>query len=109
MTALPVIPLTPTDGWCDDPNASQNYNRLVTLPYTFSHEKLWREDYVYDLIVVVGYNDDPVMPNKGSAIFMHLARDGYTPTEGCVALAKKDLLEILKNTGLQSHLNILKL
>lgn len=94
VTALAVEPLTPEAGWCDDP-ASPLYNRPVRLPSPLSHEKLWREDHIYDLIVVLGYNDDPVVPGKGSAIFLHLARDDYSSTEGCVACARQDLLSLL--------------
>jgi L,D-peptidoglycan transpeptidase YkuD (ErfK/YbiS/YcfS/YnhG family) len=93
-TALPAQPIAPDDGWCDDP-ADLNYNRPVAHPYPGSAERLWREDGVYDLVVVLGYNDDPVVPGKGSAIFMHLARPDYAPTEGCVALARADLEALL--------------
>lgn len=94
-TALPVEALIPEAGWCDDP-ASPFYNLPVLLPFPMSHEKLWRDDSVYDLIVVLGYNDAPPIPGKGSAIFLHLARPDYSPTEGCVACAKDDLLALLK-------------
>ncbi|MBC8269640.1 MAG: L,D-transpeptidase family protein [Rhodospirillaceae bacterium] len=94
-TALPVSQLSKTDGWCDDP-ASADYNKPVTLPHPARHEELWRDDAVYDLIVEIGCNDDPVVPGKGSAIFMHVAKPDYTPTEGCVALALDDLLELLR-------------
>lgn len=94
-TALPVEALIPEAGWCDDP-ASPFYNLPVLLPFPMSHEKLWRDDGVYDLIVVLGYNDAPPVPGKGSAIFLHLARPDYSPTEGCVACAKDDLLALLK-------------
>lgn len=93
-TALPVQALTPTDGWCDAPG-DPNYNRPVILPYPASCEDLWREDHVYDIIVILGHNDDPVIESLGSAIFFHLARDHYTPTEGCVAVARPDMLRIL--------------
>jgi L,D-peptidoglycan transpeptidase YkuD (ErfK/YbiS/YcfS/YnhG family) len=93
-TKLPVRALTKNDGWCDDSTCIA-YNRLVQLPHRGSHEKLWREDDVYDIIAVVGYNDDPPVPGNGSAIFMHIAREGYSPTAGCVALAKDDLLRVL--------------
>ncbi|MBI2410071.1 L,D-transpeptidase family protein [Candidatus Kaiserbacteria bacterium] len=92
-TVLPTRPLSPDDGWSDDV-ALPEYNTLVKLPYSGSHEELWRQDDLYDLIVVLGYNDPPVA-GKGSAIFMHVAREAYTPTAGCVALSKVDLLEIL--------------
>jgi len=94
-TALPTKMLNLDDGWCDDPK-DKNYNKFVKLPYPASAEKLWREDYLYDIIVVLDYNDGPIIPGKGSAIFMHIARESYSPTDGCVALALPDLLEILK-------------
>ncbi len=93
-TGLEIISLRPNDGWCDAPGDAR-YNRPVLTPYTASHETLWREDHVYDLIVELGYNDDPVVTGKGSAIFMHIAREAYQPTEGCVALHAVDLREIL--------------
>ena len=86
--------ITPADGWCDDPDAA-DYNRLVRLPCTARHERLWREDGLYDLVVTLGYNDDPPHPGRGSAIFLHVAREDYAPTEGCVALAPQDLLAVL--------------
>jgi L,D-peptidoglycan transpeptidase YkuD (ErfK/YbiS/YcfS/YnhG family) len=94
-TGLPGTALAPHMGWCDDPR-NQDYNRQVDLPFPASHEKLWREDHVYDLIVVLGYNDQPVVPGKGSAIFLHLARPDFSPTEGCVACGLQDLLDLLK-------------
>ena len=97
-TRLPLRELSINDGWCDDPDQVE-YNRLVTLPYPASHERLWRDDSIYDVIVEVGYNDSPPVPGKGSAIFIHLARDGYTATEGCVALRLDDLLQVLHVCG----------
>jgi L,D-peptidoglycan transpeptidase YkuD (ErfK/YbiS/YcfS/YnhG family) len=94
LTQLPVIALRPDMGWCDDP-AHPDYNRQVALPFSAGHEKLWREDHVYDLIVVLGYNDDPVIPGRGSAIFLHLARPDFSPTEGCIACSQQDLLDLL--------------
>ena len=93
-TRLPVSALRPSDGWCDAPG-DPAYNRPVTLPYPASAERLWRDDNVYDLIVVLGYNDAPVIRGRGSAIFLHVARPDYSPTEGCVALAEADLLSVL--------------
>jgi L,D-peptidoglycan transpeptidase YkuD (ErfK/YbiS/YcfS/YnhG family) len=92
--AVPVQPLAPHDGWCDDPTHPA-YNRMVRLPVNASAEALWRDDPVYDIIGVLGWNDDPVQPNRGSAIFLHLARPDYAPTEGCVALALDDLRRVL--------------
>lgn len=94
VTGLAVVALQPDDGWCDDPS-SPDYNRLVKRPFDASHEVLWREDQVYDVIVELGYNDAPVEPGRGSAIFMHVARHDYSGTEGCVALDLSDLLTLL--------------
>jgi L,D-peptidoglycan transpeptidase YkuD (ErfK/YbiS/YcfS/YnhG family) len=94
QSGLPVELLVAEAGWCDDP-ADVFYNRRVILPYPAGHEKLWREDHLYDLIVALGYNDDPVLPGRGSAIFLHVARPDYSPTEGCVACARDDLLVLL--------------
>ncbi len=96
---LPVEPLCPLDGWCDDPT-HRDYNRHVTLPHPARHERLWRDDHVYDIIVVLGYNDDPVRPGAGSAIFMHLPPAGGGPTEGCIAMAEPELRRLLA-AGLQ--------
>jgi L,D-peptidoglycan transpeptidase YkuD (ErfK/YbiS/YcfS/YnhG family) len=91
---LPVAEIEPDDAWCDVPG-DPNYNRLVRLPYASIDERLWREDSLYDLIAVVGFNDSPVVSAKGSAIFVHLARPDYGPTQGCVALSREDLLQAL--------------
>jgi L,D-peptidoglycan transpeptidase YkuD (ErfK/YbiS/YcfS/YnhG family) len=93
-TGLRVVALTPRDGWCDAPGDAK-YNQPVRLPYGAGTESLWRADEVYDLIVPLGYNDAPAIPGLGSAIFLHLARPGYPPTQGCVALAPGDLLAFL--------------
>ncbi len=93
-TGLPVDAIRPEDGWCDAP-ADPSYNRPVRLPYPASAERMWRDDDVYDLVAVLGHNDNPVIPGMGSAIFLHLAREGYPPTEGCVALARPDLEALL--------------
>ena len=93
-TAFETQALDENDGWSDDVNLPE-YNTHVRLPYNGSHEKLWRDDDLYDIIVVLGYNDSPPVLGRGSAIFMHVAREGYTPTAGCIALSKEDLLEIL--------------
>lgn len=98
LTALPMAPLHPADGWCDDPG-HPDYNRPVRLPHAARHEVMWRDDGVYDVVVVLGHNDDPPQPGRGSAIFMHVARPGYLPTEGCIALALSDLLEVLALCG----------
>jgi L,D-peptidoglycan transpeptidase YkuD (ErfK/YbiS/YcfS/YnhG family) len=94
VTRLPVSAIARDDGWCDDP-AHADYNRRIKLPHPARHEILWRDDALYDLIVILGYNDAPVVPGKGSAIFMHVARPLWQPTEGCVALAPIDLRAVL--------------
>ena len=94
QTALHTAVLAPDDGWCDAPS-DPNYNRLVKLPYAASAEKLWRDDHLYDVVAVLGFNDDPVVPGKGSAIFLHVVREDFAPTEGCVALSLPDLLDVL--------------
>ena len=92
--AAPVEPLAPEDGWCDD-TAHADYNRPVSLPHPARHEALWRQDGIYDLIGVLDWNRAPVAPDRGSAIFLHLARPGMPPTEGCVALEDSDLRRLL--------------
>ncbi|MDH3231126.1 MAG: L,D-transpeptidase family protein [Alphaproteobacteria bacterium] len=97
-TGLPAAALAEDLGWCDDANEPL-YNQPVQLPFAGSHEVLWREDSVYDVIVVLGHNDSPPVPGKGSAIFMHVAQPDYGPTDGCIALALADLLEVLALCG----------
>jgi len=92
---LSVQPMSPADGWCDDPK-DRAYNRLITRPYPGRHEQMWREDTIYDLVLVIGHNDEPVVPGKGSAVFLHLAQPGFTPTEGCVAFARADFIALLQ-------------
>lgn len=108
MTFLPLLPISPDDGWCDaagDPN----YNRPVRLPYAASHEEMWREDHLYDIVVPLGYNDNPVVDGRGSAIFFHIAneKDGsFEATAGCVALPLVDMLEVLKLCGRDTVMRI---
>jgi L,D-peptidoglycan transpeptidase YkuD (ErfK/YbiS/YcfS/YnhG family) len=97
-TTLETRVTAPDDGWCDAPD-DPNYNRAVKLPYPASAERLWREDHVYDLVMVLGHNDDPPVPGMGSAIFLHLAREDYSGTEGCVALARPDIEALLAVAG----------
>ena len=92
--AVAAEPLAPDDGWCDDPT-HPDYNRMIRLPHPARHEALWRDDAVYDLIGVLGWNDAPAIRNRGSAIFLHVARPDFAPTEGCVALALADLRDLL--------------
>ncbi len=102
---LVMAEIQPNDGWCDAPG-DPAYNQPVSLPYGASTESMWRADGLYDLVVILGHNDDPVVPGAGSAIFMHVASPGYGPTEGCVALAREDLLELLRDLDDSSEIEI---
>ena len=105
VTDLPCREIDPNDGWCDDP-ADPAYNRPVGLPYPARHERLWREDGLYDVVVILGHNDAPPIPGHGSCIFLHVAADAYRATEGCVALARTDLLTLLRWAGPGSVIRI---
>jgi L,D-peptidoglycan transpeptidase YkuD (ErfK/YbiS/YcfS/YnhG family) len=104
-TSLPVSAISPDDGWCDDP-ADAHYNCPVKLPYGASAERLWRDDELYDVVVVLGYNDDPPLPGRGSAIFFHLATPGFAPTAGCVAVHRLDMIRLLAHCGPGTQLEI---
>ena len=103
---LPARPISEHDGWCDDPR-SPTYNRLVHVPNEWSAERMWREDGLYDLVVVVGYNDDPPEGEWGSAIFLHVAREDYAPTKGCVAFSQADLMELVSLLDRDTRLRVL--
>ncbi|MEO1189666.1 MAG: L,D-transpeptidase family protein [Pseudomonadota bacterium] len=105
-TVLPTIPLRELDGWCDAPEHPL-YNRPVRLPFEASHERLWRNDHVYDLIVEIAHNDDPVEPYRGSAVFLHLSRDDFRPTEGCVAIPLDYMRAVLRIATAESYVQIL--
>jgi L,D-peptidoglycan transpeptidase YkuD (ErfK/YbiS/YcfS/YnhG family) len=93
-TLLPTIPIDPYLGWCDDP-CDRSYNRPVRLPHRASHEMMWREDHLYDVVVVLDYNLATPQPNVGSAIFLHLAAPGFAPTAGCVAVSLETMRRVL--------------
>jgi L,D-peptidoglycan transpeptidase YkuD (ErfK/YbiS/YcfS/YnhG family) len=95
VTKFKKIKITKDMGWCDDPN-SKFYNKLIRLPSKFGHEKLYRKDDIYNLIIVLDYNMNPVTKNKGSAIFIHLAKKNYKPTQGCMGLKQNDLIKLIK-------------
>jgi len=82
-------------GWCDDPKSNQ-YNKLIKLPFAYNHEKLFKKENIYDIILVLNYNMNPVKKNKGSAIFIHVARNNFKKTEGCVAIKKLNLIKLIK-------------
>jgi len=102
-TALALKPVRPDDGWCDAA-ADRNYNCPVSHPYPASAERLWRRDGLYDVFLVVDYNRRPRVRGLGSAIFMHVAGQGLAPTEGCIALSRKDLLKVMAAIGPRTRL-----
>ncbi len=104
-TRLPVAAISQDDGWCDD-SADAAYNRPVKLPYKTRAERLWRADRLYDLVAVLGHNDDPPVAGAGSVIFLHVATPDYAPTEGCVALAADDLRRVLAEADATSRVVI---
>ena len=103
-TEVKKIKIKKNMGWCDDPD-SFHYNKQIKLPSKFSHEKLYRKDNLYDLFLVVNYNTNPVIKNKGSAIFLHITKDSYKKTKGCIALKRGDLIQLVskikKNTKIK--------
>ena len=104
ISSIKKIKIKKNMGWCDDPSSSY-YNKQVKLPSKYNHERLYRKDNLYDLILVLNYNTNPIIKNKGSAIFLHIAKKKYQPTKGCVALKKQDLIQltsvIKKNTKIK--------
>jgi len=94
ITKLKCIEIKKNMGWCDDLR-SKRYNKLITINNDFSHEKLFRKDLKYDLLIPIKYNFNKIVPGKGSCIFLHLTQN-FKPTAGCVALSKKDFLILLK-------------
>ncbi|KQO67742.1 L,D-transpeptidase catalytic domain protein [Methylobacterium sp. Leaf94] len=103
---LPLRPSAPGDGWCDDAR-DRRYNRPIRLPAPgVGHERMWREDGLYDLVVDLDHNRGPIRPGRGSAIFLHVARGGFLPTEGCVALRRADLVRLLRRVGPGTRMRI---
>ncbi|MDB5510757.1 MAG: L,D-transpeptidase catalytic domain protein [Enterovirga sp.] len=97
-TALPLVPIRRDLGWSDDP-ADRRYNRPVPLPSPFGHECMWREDALYDLLLDLSVNRGPIVPGHGSAIFLHSARPGFRPTEGCVAVDRRTVARLVERIG----------
>ncbi|HEX8167564.1 MAG TPA: L,D-transpeptidase family protein [Beijerinckiaceae bacterium] len=95
---LPLAPIRADDGWCDDPR-DRNYNRPVRLPYPAGHERMARDDGLYDVVLDLAWNRGPVRKGRGSAIFLHCARPGFTPTEGCVAIDPNAIARLLARIG----------
>ena len=105
-TSLPTVAIATDLGWCNDSGAPA-YNRLVRLPHTGRCERMRRQDHLYDVLVELAYNDSPVVPGRGSAIFLHLARPDFGPTEGCVAIAIEPMARILAECDVTTRLRIL--
>ncbi len=102
---LPSRTTRPGDGWCDD-TGHRRYNRPIALPFAASHERMWRDDHLYDAVVEIGWNDRPAIRGRGSAIFLHLARPGYAPTEGCVAVSARDMRRLLARLTPRTRIDI---
>ena len=93
-------------GWCDDPK-SKKYNQIIKLPFKFNFEKLYRNDDIYDIIFVLSFNTNPIIKNKGSAIFIHIAKRNYSPTKGCVAIKKDDIKKLAREINRKTKVKIL--
>ena len=104
--SFPTTVIENNYGWCDDIN-SKEYNKLIKFPFKESAERLFRSDNIYDIICVLNYNLDPIVKNKGSAIFLHIARDDYSGTQGCVAISEKNLVLLLTMININTELNII--
>jgi len=104
-TSIKKIKIKRSTGWCDDQN-SKFYNKQIKLPSKFSHEKLYRNDNLYDLILVSNYNMNPIIKNKGSAIFIHVAKNSYEKTKGCIALKKEHLIKLLSQIKKDTKIKI---
>jgi L,D-peptidoglycan transpeptidase YkuD (ErfK/YbiS/YcfS/YnhG family) len=104
-TALPVRPIRPADGWCDDP-ADRRYNRPVRLPCRSSHEAMWRDDPLYDIVLDLAWNRGPIRRGRGSAIFLHIAGPGFEPTAGCVAVDRRAVRRLLAAIGPRTRIEI---
>ena len=104
-TKLKKIPINKKMGWCDDPNSDQ-YNKIINYPFKFSAEKLWKKENIYDIIIIIDYNLNPVIKNKGSAIFLHIAKKKYQPTNGCIAVNKKNIRLITSTLNKKTKLKI---
>ncbi|MCB4767323.1 L,D-transpeptidase family protein [Ancylobacter sp. Lp-2] len=97
-SGLPLRRTRPDDLWCDAP-AHGRYNRPVRAPFGPSHEEMWRPDRLYDLVLVLDHNQRPRRAQRGSAVFVHLAREGFEPTAGCIAFRRADLMRLLPRIG----------
>ena len=104
-TIFKLIKIEKNMGWCNDPR-SKRYNKEIKIPFNFSYEKLYRRDSLYDLILVLDYNHNPIIKNKGSAIFIHLASEKYKSTAGCIGLKKNNLINLISKIKLKEKIMI---
>lgn len=104
-TRLPLRPIRPDDGWCDDPR-DRRYNRPVRRPYAASHEAMWRDDHLYDIVLDLAWNRGPIVRGRGSAIFLHLAKGDFAPTAGCVAVQPSAVRRLLERIGPETIIEI---
>ena len=100
-----TIPINKNSGWCDDIRSTY-YNKFIKFPFSYNAEFLYREDDIYNIICIINYNTNPIIKNKGSAIFLHVANIDYSGTAGCLALKQDDLIELLQNIDLDTRINI---
>ena len=103
-TKLTKLGIYKNMGWCDDP-LSKNYNKLIRFPFAYNAEKLYRNDNIYDIVLVLNFNTDPIIKNRGSAIFIHIAKKNYRNTEGCIAIKKTDLKKLVKKINKKTIIN----
>jgi len=103
---LKTIAIKKNMGWCDDSN-SKNYNQLIKIPFKHTYEKLWIRENIYDIILVINYNRNPIIKNKGSAIFLHIAKNKYQATKGCIAISKNNIKLLVSKISLKTKLIIL--
>ena len=101
-----IIPINKNFGWCDDIHSTY-YNKFIKFPFSCSAEFLYREDDIYNIICIISYNTNPIIKNKGSAIFLHVAHTNYSETAGCLALKQDDLIELLQNIDIDTKINVL--
>ena len=102
---LKLVPIKRSFGWCDDIK-SKNYNQFIKFPFNHKAEKLYRSDNIYDIIIVIDYNLKPIRKNKGSAIFLHVAKNNYSPTLGCISVSKKNLKKLVSFVTKKSYITI---
>ena len=105
-TTLRKLVITKNMGWCDDPKSKQ-YNKLINMPFSFSYEKLFKKENIYDIILVLNYNMNPIKKNKGSAIFIHVATKNFKSTQGCIAIRKDKLIKLIQDFKRNTKIRII--